>query len=122
MSVYDDARQITTEILGDPDFRQDVIELVKITPGNGTPDNPGTPTEVKHALSGVAKGASWKYMQTAHAVAGDLDVTVAPLDGVSVGIGDFIDVNSLRYKIVQDNRTPAAGTTVVWKFVVRRGG
>lgn len=120
MSIYDELQNVASEILGE--FSQGKIEYVKITPGNGTADNPGTPTETKYTLSAVARGVSTKYVMSGLAVMSDKTVSCAVVEGLTPSNADFIDIDDERYKIIEDISSPAAGTRVAWKFIVRKGG
>ncbi len=121
MSIYDDLKSLSTNLL--TEFDQGGVQLVKITTAvGGTPDDPGTPTETLHDLKATVQGVPSEYVKNGFAVVGDLEVTCALIDGMNVGISDFITIKSIRYKIVRDMITPAAGSAVVWKFIVRRGG
>lgn len=120
MSIYDDLQDVTTEVLSE--FKQETVQLVKITPGTGPADNPGTPSEVVTDLQAVVRGASYKYQKEGFCVAGDLEMTCAVVPGVTVTINDFIIVDGKRFKILSDISVPASGTRVAWKFLLRRGG
>lgn len=119
-TIYDELKSIASEIL--PEFKQGTVNLIKITPGTGPADNPGAATSVTHSLDAVVKGASFKYVSQGLAVASDLEVTTAVLDTVAPSPKDFINIDGTQYKIVQLIITPAAGTSTVWKFIVRKGG
>lgn len=120
MTIYDDLQDVATEIL--TEFKQDTVQLVKITPGTGPVDDPGTPTETITDLQAVVKGASYKYQREGFCVAGDLEMTCAVVAGVTVTLNDFIIVDGKRLKILADVSVPASGTRAVWKFLLRRGG
>ena len=68
------------------------------------------------------KGVSFKYVTQGLAVASDLEVVAAVLSSVVPSEKDFIEIANIRYKIVQLINIPAAGTQIVWKFIVRKGG
>lgn len=118
MSIYDDLRPIATEILSE--FKQGTVKLIQVTTGTGSADNPGAPTETIIPLDAVVKGAPFKYIRDGFAAATDMMVTAAPIDGVTVGANDFIEIDGNQCKIIGDMSTPAAGTRVVWKFLVRK--
>lgn len=118
MSIYDDLRPVADEILGE--FKQGTISLVQLTAGTGAADNPGAPTETTHALNATIKGVSFKYVKDGFALSTDLMVNAAPIDGVTPSKNDFIVIDGQRYKIIEDLSAPAAGTRVVWKFLVRK--
>jgi hypothetical protein len=118
MSIYDELQPIARDLLGE--FKQGTIALVSITLGGGPADNPGAPTIVSTALSATARGASRQYVRDGFALATDLEVTAAVVEGITPTLNDFIDIDGERYKIIRDISKPAAGTRVVWKFLVRK--
>ncbi len=120
MSIYDELQPIASGLLAE--FKQGVIKLIKVTAGTGPADEPGTPTETTTTLDAVSKGVSFKYVQNGFAVASDLMVTAAVVAGITPDMKDFLEIDSVRYKIIAILPAPAAGTKVVWKFIVRKGG
>ena len=120
MTIYEELKLVASDLL--KEFKQGIINLVKITPGNGPADNPGSPTSVNHVLDAVVRGVSFRYVKQGLAVITDLEVTSAVVDGVTPSEKDFISIDSVTYKIVQMMSVPSAGTKVVWKFIVRKGG
>lgn len=121
--IYDEMQTIATEILSDPQFKQEGIKLVKTVPATtGTPQNPGAPTYVKTDLNAVARGAPTKFIMQGFAVAGDILVVIAVVDGLVIDPArDFLEVNGKRYKITKDVSVPSAGTLVSYKFLARYG-
>lgn len=119
-SIYDDIAPVVQEVMGE--FKQGSINLIKITPGNGPADNPGPSTPVSVPLKAVANGVSFKYVKQGLAVDTDIMVSAAPIINQTVSSKDFIEIDSVRYKIVKDLSAPAAGTKLIWKFIVRKGG
>lgn len=120
MSIYDELKPTVNEIMGE--FKQGIIQLVQITPASGPIDNPGSPTETIHTLDATCKGVSFKFVKDGLALSTDLMVVAAPQEGVTPSANDFMIIDGDRFKIIQDLSTPAAGTRVVWKFIVRKGG
>lgn len=120
MSIYDELTSVVSEVMSE--FKQGSIKLVSITPGTGPADEPGEPTESLTTLDAVARGVSSKYVKDGLALASDLMVSAAVVAGVTPKNSDFIEIDSVRYKIVQIMNLPAAGTKLVWKFIVRKGG
>ena len=119
MTIYDELEVIASGLM--KEFKQGVIQLVKVTPAGGPIDNPGEPVLTFYELDAVARGVQFKYIRDSLAMAGDLQITSAVLDGVTVHPRDSIDIDGERYKIVNIIPVPAAGTRVVWKFIVRKG-
>lgn len=117
-SVYDELQAVAGEILGE--FKQGAISLVQETPGSGPADDPGEPTVVTTALDAVASGVSWQYQQQGFNTETDLTVTAAVVAGITPSVNDSVTIDGSSYKIVKDISPPAAGTRVVWKFIVRR--
>lgn len=118
MSIYDELKPVADAILSE--FKQGTVKLVRLVAGAGAVDDPGSATETETDLNAVAKGVTFKYVRDGFALSTDLIVTCAALDGVTVTKNDFIDIDGTRYKIVEDISPPAAGTRVVWKFIVRK--
>lgn len=124
MSIYDEMREVMGEVL--PEFQQGVINLIQLTPGTGTGDDPGQPIETVTPLVGTATGSIFSFVRnTSYASFGlipqaDLGVTAVPVDGITPTMDDFIQVDGIRYKIIQDLSVPAAGTKVAWKFLLRK--
>lgn len=119
MAFYDDMQAVASEILAE--FKQGIIEYVKITPGVGPIDNPGAPTILKTELDAAARGVQFKYVQNSLAVASDGQVTAAVHPDVVPNVKDFIDLDGIRHKIVSIIPKPLVGTTVAWIFIVRKG-
>lgn len=119
-TIYDELKSISSEILAE--FKQGTVNLVKLTTGTGPADNPGAAVEVNHSLNAVVKGVSFKYVAQGFAVSSDLEVTCAVVSGITPDEKDFVEIDSTRFKIIRFIPTPAAGTQVTWKFLVRKGG
>ena len=121
MSIYDDLQTVTSEIM--TEFKQGLIQLVQfVYPEDSTPDNPGEPEEVLTELDGTVKGVSYKYLKDSFITTSDKEVTTAVILGVEPSENDFIEIDGARYKILQFQPLPSAGTTCAWKFIVRKGG
>ena len=95
------------------------MTLVQVTFGTGTAYNPGPSTKILHNISGVARGAKFKYIQKNQAVASDLQVTFAA-NGYEPQITDFFEVDGTRFKVVFIDRKPSAGTAVAFTLIIRR--
>lgn len=122
MAIYDEMQNIARELLTDPEFKQGKIEYVRIVPGTGPIDNPGPSVPVPTLIpGGTARGVSFKYVKDGLALSTDLTVVLPVTDGVTPDMKDFIDIDGVRYKIIQDISPPSAGVRVVWKFIIRKG-
>jgi hypothetical protein len=119
MSIYDDLQAVASGVL--KEFNQGVIKLVKLTPGAGSVDDPGTATRVEYTLDATAKGISFKYLKDGFTVVSDKEVVAAVVSGVTPGIDDLITIDGEEHKIIQDLSVPGSGTRCAWKFIVRRG-
>lgn len=123
MAIYDEMQNVAADLLSDPEFKQGKIEYVRVVPGGGPIDNPGASTFVPVEMpGGVARGVSYKYVKDGLALSTDKTVILPVTAGIVPNGRDFIDIDGVRYKIMSDISTPAAGTRVVWKFIVRKGG
>ena len=120
MTIYDEMQKISSDLL--TEFKQGTISLLQITPGVGPVDNPGPSTETIVPIpGGVVRGVSYKYVKDGLAVSTDKTVVLPVVEGVTPSMRDFIIIDGVKHKIVQDISVPAAGTKVVWKFIVRKG-
>lgn len=121
MSFYDEMQQIATSVL--TEFNQGSIKLIQLEmPSDGSLDDPGEPIEVVTELKGAIKGISFKYLKEGYNAITDFEATVAVVQNVQPKENDFLEVDGIQYKIIQDVSVPAAGLKVVWKFIVRKGG
>lgn len=121
MSIYDDLQTVTSEIM--TEFKQGLIQLVQfVYPEDSTPDNPSEPEEVLTELNGTVKGVSYKYLKDSFITTSDKEVTTAVINDIIPSENDFIEIDSVRYKILQFQPLPSAGTACAWKFIVRKGG
>lgn len=118
MSIYDEMKPVATALLAE--FKQGIITLLQLVPGTGAADEPGAAVESSYTLNATVKGAPFKYVKDGFAVATDLLVTAAIIEGVTPSKNDFIVIDGERCKIIEDLSVPAAGVKVVWKFLVRK--
>lgn len=118
MTIYDDLKPVAAELLAE--FKQGTVKLIQLTEGDGPADDPGAPTETEYTLDATVRGAPFKYVRDGFVTAADMLVTAAPIDGVTVTKNDFIEIDGVRCKIIEDVSAPSAGTRVVWKFLVRK--
>lgn len=120
MTIYDELLPISKELL--KEFKQGTIKHIKLTAGNGPADDPGAPTEVETDVDAVVKGVSFKYLKDAFATAGDKIITVAPNEEIIISQADYFKIDGERWKIIADISSPGAGTRIVWKYIIRKGG
>ena len=120
MSIYDDLKPVAAEIM--KEFKQGSVALVPVVEGIGPIDEPVSSLGTHVPLDATVKGVSQKYMKNSNVLATDLMVTAAVVSGVEPSGKDFITIDSVRHKIIEVMKLPASGTTLVWKFIVRKGG
>ena len=120
MTFYSDMQKVASSVMSD--FKQGTVKLVKIAAGTGPAYDPGTPIRVEHDLDATVSGISFQYQQEGFSTSTDLQVIAAVLDGITPTLNDFVKIDGIEHKIVRDLTVPSAGTKVVWKFIVRKGG
>ena len=108
MTFYEEMQNVASEVLAE--FKQSSISYVDMVSSGGTPDEPGTVTPISYSLDAVSKGVSFKYVKDGLALSTDLTVTAAIRSDVIPNMKGFVSIDGVRYKIVQDISTPAAGT------------
>ena len=119
MAFYDDMQKVATGLL--TEFRQGVIRHIALTPGNGPAHKPGSPQETPTILPGAtARGVPIKYITGGLAQTGDLVVVSSVVKGLTVNQADKIEIDGVRYSVVEILPIPPAGTTVAFNFIVRR--
>ena len=120
MSIYDEMQAVTRELFDDPIFKQGVIAYVQLqSVAGGTPDEPAANVEVTTVLSATAEPVSTKYVDGSHIFRSDVQVTAAA-GTVTPSMSGYLTIDGVRYKIIEIMRIPAAGTPVVYVFIVRR--
>lgn len=121
MSFYDEMQSVGSSIL--KQFNQGGLKLIQFEYNQtDNPDAPEETAEKVYDLEGVAKGITFQYQQMGYSVSTDLEVIASVVEGVMPSENDFVEVNGIRYKLIKDLSVPGAGTKVVWKFIVRKGG
>ena len=119
VDFYTELQGVAADVL--PEFKQGVIQHVGMTPGAGPAHNPGNPTTVTTTLPGaVARGVEQRYMAQALAVGAEKQVTSSVVDGIDPNNGDKITIDGTLFRIVEVIKIPAAGTAVVWVFLIRK--
>lgn len=120
MTFYSEMQGIASKLL--KEFNQGNINLIKFESVDGNVDEPIEQIEKVYPLKGVAKGVSYKYLKEGFNAITDFEVTVAVDNNITPNINDFLEIDGVKYKIIQDISVPAAGLRVAWKFIVRKGG
>lgn len=119
MSIYDDARNVATELLAE--FAQGTVLYVTLThvPG-ATPDAPGTPVPSETAVNATVQPVSTRYVDGSHIVMTDKQVTIANDGSITPDMDGSLKIDGLTHKIIEIMPRPAAGDPVTWTIIVRR--
>lgn len=119
MSLYNDLQSVAAGLFSQ--FKQGVVYYVSVRSGSGPADDPGPNVEISTPINATVRGVPSQFVRDGLAVASDLLVTTgsAPA-GVTFSMQGFVQIDGVRYKIVQIMSVPAAGTVVVNKLIVRR--
>lgn len=117
MSIYDDFRTLAGELLRE--FDQGGISLMVYTAGSGPSYDPGAPTYKSNSVNGVAKGVDAELLKDSLIQSSDKVVTIPASSGLAPKMEDRVKVGGKDHGIVKIITTPAAGTAVVYKLVVR---
>lgn len=123
MSFYQDIQKVANSVL--KEFKQGNVKLYHYTESaGGSLDAPAELKEKVYNLDATVNGVNYKYLINSYAVASDLTVTAAVIDGVEISINDFIEIEGVKHKIIRDvSPAPTAvnGKPVVWRFICRKG-
>lgn len=128
--IYDRMRATAQRLLAptsEGGLGQGTIELVTYTPGAPGPnswDPPAEPTREVTVLHGAARGVGKELIGApvetgGQVVATDLQVIVAPWDGVYQP-GQVLELDGVPVTILKIEELPAVGTVCAIRFVVRR--
>ncbi len=118
---YKDLQTVATNVLNT--FNQGDIKLVQsVVLEETSPDEAPETEEVVTQLKGTVNGISFKYVDNTFIFKTDMEATVSVIDGITVSKDDFLMIDDVKYKIIEDLTVPSAGVPVVWKFAVRKGG
>lgn len=120
MSIYDDARDIASELFAE--FKQGTIQYVPIiTTAGSSPDEPATTAKgTPLTLNATARPVSTKFVDGSHIVQSDKQVAI-PNDGLATPeMSGFIRIDGVDHKIIELMARPAAGEPVTWTAIVRR--
>jgi hypothetical protein len=118
MSFYDEMQEIASEVIDE--FKQGSIQYVRMTPGNGPPDDPGPAVPKTYELSAVARGVSYKYVDKSTIVATDLQLVMKVRPDVTPDMLGFIVMDGVKCKIVSVMNIPPAGVTVAHRIIFRK--
>lgn len=121
MSIYDDLRQVSSELHAE--FKQGDVRYVSVSVASGVrPDLPsapvkGTPVEI----NATARPVSTKYVDGTSVFSTDKQVSL-PNDGTTPVpvLGHYIRIDGVDHKIEMIMQRPAAGDPVSWTVIVRR--
>lgn len=118
MGFYEELQAFASETLAE--FRQGTVVLTRTSydPGPEKPWEPGVPYVETFTLDAVVKAVDDKYVDGTTILATDRQVMCAVLP-VEIEPGDEITIDDVAVTIVKTMRTPAAGTAVAWKLIVR---
>lgn len=118
MSIYDDMQGVASDIFAE--FKQGTIAYVQLqTVAGGTPDEPAVNVEVTTTLNATARPVSTKYVDGSHIFRSDVQVSI-PADAITPLMAGYLTIDGARYKIIEIQRIPAAGTPIVYILIVRR--
>ncbi len=117
VDFYSEMQGIAAGVLGE--FKQGVTRFIAITPGIGSPDDPGEPTETVHEFDGTVRGVRFRYIDGTQIFATDLQTT-APGNLPIADATGFLEVDGKRYKVVKVIAKPAAGTPVAFDIIARK--
>lgn len=115
---YKSMQGLATDLL--TEFNQGSIEYVKLTKGDGPPDDPGPPSEKKYPVKGAVRGVKFKYVDGTHIIASDLQTTIAVDPRFQPDMTGFLMVDGKRFKIVSVQPIPPAGTVVANRIIFRK--
>lgn len=120
MTIYDELQDVVRNVMAD--FKQGVVNYIKITPGNGPVDNPGQSVRTPYGINSSVTGVSQTYIAKGLAVASDLQV-IAPVDPrYTPDMKGSVEVDGIPHKITQIIKKPAAGTPVAYVLIIQKGG
>lgn len=119
MSIYDDLRAVTSQVMSE--FKQGTVYYVPVaTVAGATPDAPassgkGTPV----LINATVRPVSTNYVDGTHVVQTDKQVVV-PNDGTIPTMQGFVRIDGVDHKIIVIMARPAAGDPIAWTVIVRR--
>ena len=87
------------------------------TPGANVWDAPTT-EYVYEPINAAVRGVSQKYVDGVNIVSTDLQV-IASIGDYTPDAGDLMQIDGHNVVILRQDKIPAAGVTVAWRFLVR---
>lgn len=120
MTFYKNLQKVSNSVL--KNFKQGDVKLIKTTKSTVPADESPVITETVFSLDAAVQGVSSKFVRDGFAIATDLIVTSAVRSDVTPTLEDYIEIDGVRHKIINDMSVPASGVKVAWKFIVRTGG
>ena len=119
MGFYDEIQDVASEVLAE--FAQGVVTVTR--PGGTIPGkNPWDPEivveEQVFTLSATVAAIGDEFIDGTTILATDRMVTAAAFGDVPQ-VGDELAIDGKVVSIVKQMRVPAAGTLIVWRWIVR---
>lgn len=118
MSLYDELQPVVTGLLSE--FGQGSVSYIRVVPGNGPADDPGASVSTPFPVNAAVRGVQFRYVQNGLAAASDLQLTMNVSPDFVPDLRGFVEIDGVRYKIVQILPKPAAGTPVAYVLIVRK--
>lgn len=115
---FQEMQSVASEVLSA--FDMEDIFYVRVTPGNGPPDDPGAPVETDFKVDGAARGVKFRYIDGTVIVAGDLQATMAVHSDVTPDMTGFVKLGTVPYKIAQIDQIPPVGVPVAYRLFFRK--
>ena len=123
MSIYDDLRQISSELHGDDQFKHGDVRYVSLTvPAGARLDAPGTPVKSTPVeINATVQPVSTKYVDGTSVFSTDKQASL-PNDGITPApvLGHYLRIDGVDHKIEMIMQRPAVGDPVSWTVIVRR--
>jgi hypothetical protein len=117
VDFYSDMQGIASGLL--TEFKQGVTRFIALTPGIGSPDNPGTPIETIHDFDGTVRGVRFRYIDGSQIFATDIQTTAPGTLPIADATG-FLEVDGKRFKVIKVIAKPAAGLPVTFDIIARK--
>lgn len=118
VDFYKDMQSLAASVIGD--FKQGTVKYTRLVPGNGTPDNPGEPTEITSTIPCTVQGVQYRYINGTTIIGSDGQIKMPANLGFVPTIESFVEIDGRRHRIVQVTAIPPAGTPVVYDVIFKR--